>query len=266
MSRWSSTTRICGAGSMNAELTRSPPARPRKIVTDCIAPPGRRKLRQSRSFPTKFLRHPPMSVRLVRATGGMPMRRSVKAILIARLFIGDLMMMTRTKILLAAGAAVLIGGVALAGTSFAERGFGHHGMRMGMMMGVGHQLLENVDTNDDGALSQAEIDAAVNGRFTEFDANTDGELSLDEFQALWAEITKPDRGARVPVPRPGRRCGDRQGRAHRPLRLGRGPLRPERRRHALARGPAASRPRPGPRIGPAAAPRQCGAAPCGRIA
>ena len=94
------------------------------------------------------------------------MRRSVKAILIARLFIGDLMMMTRTKILLAAGAAVLIGGVALAGTSFAERGFGHPGMRMGMMMGVGHQLLENVDTNDDGALSQAEIDAAVNGRFT----------------------------------------------------------------------------------------------------
>jgi hypothetical protein len=122
----------------------------------------------------------------------MPMRRSTKAILIARLFIGDLMMMTRTKVLLAGAAAVLIGGVALAGTSFAERGFGHHGMRMGMMMGgVGHEMLKNVDTNDDGALSQEEIDAAVNARFTEFDANADGELALEEFQALWAEITRP---------------------------------------------------------------------------
>ena len=150
-------------GLHERELTRSPPARPRKSVTDCIAPPGRRKLRQSRSFPTKFLRHPPPSVRLVRATGGMLMRRSVKAILIARLFIGDLMMMTRTKILLAAGAAVLIGGVALAGTSFAERGFGHHGMRMGMMTASATSCCRTSTPTTTARCRKHEIDAAVNG-------------------------------------------------------------------------------------------------------
>jgi hypothetical protein len=59
---------------------------------------------------------------------------------------------------------------------------------MGM---IGHEMLRNVDTNNDGALSQAEIDAAVDGRFAEFDADKNGSLSLAEFQALWAEITKP---------------------------------------------------------------------------
>ena len=52
-------------------------------------------------------------------------------------------------------------------------------------------MLQNVDTNNDGALSQEEINAAVNARFAEFDADKNGSLSLPEFQALWAEITKP---------------------------------------------------------------------------
>jgi hypothetical protein len=62
---------------------------------------------------------------------------------------------------------------------------------MAMMGGMGAELLQTVDKNGDGALSQDEINAAVDGRFVEFDANKDGKLSLDEFQALWAEITRP---------------------------------------------------------------------------
>jgi len=98
------------------------------------------------------------------------------------------------KIALAAGALAVGGGLFLATASFAERGFGHG--RMGMMGGghfgmLGHQMLQTVDTNKDDALSQEEINAAVNARFAEFDADKNGSLSLQEFEALWAEITKP---------------------------------------------------------------------------
>ncbi len=31
----------------------------------------------------------------------------------------------------------------------------------------------------------------MNARFAEFDADKNGSLSLQEFEALWAEITKP---------------------------------------------------------------------------
>jgi hypothetical protein len=92
------------------------------------------------------------------------------------------------RVALATGALAVMGSLFLAGTSLAER-FGHH--RMGMMGPLGHEMLSNVDTDNDGALSQEEIDAAVNARFTEFDANADGKLGLEEFQALFAEITRP---------------------------------------------------------------------------
>jgi hypothetical protein len=52
-------------------------------------------------------------------------------------------------------------------------------------------MLGSVDTNSDGALSQEEIDAAVTARYAAFDDNKDGKLSLDEFQMLWADLTRP---------------------------------------------------------------------------
>ena len=98
------------------------------------------------------------------------------------------------KIAIAAGALAVGSGLFLATASFAERGFGPG--RMGMMGGghfgmLGHEMIQNIDTNKDDALSQEEINAAVNSRFAEFDADKNGSLSLPEFQALWAEITKP---------------------------------------------------------------------------
>jgi hypothetical protein len=105
---------------------------------------------------------------------------------------GDEEMKTSVKMALATGALGVAGALFLVGTSYAERGIGP---RFGMMGGHGgpmiREMLANVDANSDGALSQEEIDAAVDGRFAEFDANADGSLSLDEFQALWADITRP---------------------------------------------------------------------------
>lgn len=104
-------------------------------------------------------------------------------------------MRTRIKVLSAAAAAVVVAGVAVAGQGMAQRmHHGHYGMGRGMgMFGAlgGEQLLREVDTNGDGRITQAEIDAAVNARFARFDANKDGRLSLDEFQALWADLTRP---------------------------------------------------------------------------
>jgi Ca2+-binding EF-hand superfamily protein len=98
------------------------------------------------------------------------------------------------KVALATSALAVAGGLFLVGSSFADRGLmggpmGHMGM-----MGFGpiaHEMLKNVDTNNDDALSQDEINAAVNARFSQFDADKNGSLSLTEFEALWAEITKP---------------------------------------------------------------------------
>lgn len=99
-----------------------------------------------------------------------------------------------TRIALSVAAVVVVGGVALAGTSWAERGFGSgHGpghMRMGMM-GVGMQMLQEIDLNADGAISQEEIDTVIDTRMNEFDQNGDDALSLDEFKALWAALTEP---------------------------------------------------------------------------
>lgn len=98
-------------------------------------------------------------------------------------------MQTRTKIFAATAAAVVVGGLALAGTSVAQR-MQRGGLGMMGAMG-GEQLLREVDTDRDGRMTQAEIDAAVNARFARFDADSNGRMSLDEFGALWADLTKP---------------------------------------------------------------------------
>lgn len=103
-------------------------------------------------------------------------------------------MKTSVKMALATGTLGVVGAVFLVGTSYADRGGFDPRFGMG---GPGHggpmvrEMLANVDTNDDGALSQEEIDAAVNARLAEFDADNSGSLSLEEFQALWADITRP---------------------------------------------------------------------------
>ena len=94
------------------------------------------------------------------------------------------------KVALATSALAVAGGLVLAGSGLAQ-GFGPGGGMMGGFGELRREMLKNVDTNGDGALSQEEINAAVNSRFAEFDADKNGSLSLTEFEALWAEITKP---------------------------------------------------------------------------
>lgn len=97
-------------------------------------------------------------------------------------------MQTRTRIIAAASAVTVVAGLAFAGQSVAQRVHGG----MGMLRGLGaEQVLREVDTDRDGRITQAEIDAAVNARFARFDADSNGRLSLDEFGALWADITRP---------------------------------------------------------------------------
>lgn len=103
-------------------------------------------------------------------------------------------MKASVKMALATGAVAVAGGLFLAGSSLAEGGFGGHRFGMGGPGGHGallHEMLAKVDTNTDGALSQEEIDGAVNARFAQFDADKNGDLSLQEFEALWADITRP---------------------------------------------------------------------------
>ena len=92
-------------------------------------------------------------------------------------------------------------------------------------------------------------------------------LSLQEFQALVGGDHQADRRARLPVPRSGRRCGDRQGGA-RPTASARSspistrtPTACSRRPTGRITAPARTANRSGERPR-----RHCGAAPCGRIA
>ena len=90
------------------------------------------------------------------------------------------MQLPRHTILIAAllGGATLLGGVALAG------GWGPH--RGPMSVG----LLDSFDANDDGKLTQAEIDGTRKANLTKFDTDGNGELSLVEYQALWADAMR----------------------------------------------------------------------------
>ena len=50
--------------------------------------------------------------------------------------------------------------------------------------GRGHWLFQEMDTNHDGKISQAEIDAFEAARAAEIDANHDGKITADELQAF----------------------------------------------------------------------------------
>ncbi len=96
--------------------------------------------------------------------------------------------MTRTTKLLLTTGALAIGAVAFAGASLAGGGWGrHHGYGH---HGGGDGLFEAFDANDDGQLTQAEIDQARQAKLTEFDADRDGSLTLEEYQALWLDAMR----------------------------------------------------------------------------
>jgi EF hand len=91
------------------------------------------------------------------------------------------------RILIAAAVALVTGGT-VTGAAIANPGFGHHGGPFRIVM---LDMLGTIDTNNDGALSQEEINSAVGSRYAAFDSNKDAQLSLEEFQVLWTDLTRP---------------------------------------------------------------------------
>ena len=53
------------------------------------------------------------------------------------------------------------------------------------------EMLESIDADGDGKLTQAEIDEARNDLHVAHDADGDGNLGLEEFAGLWHETTRP---------------------------------------------------------------------------
>ena len=109
-------------------------------------------------------------------------------------------MRARTKTLIGIGVAAAIGAVTIAGVSYAGHrhgGFGgHHGHGM-QCLGKGQlgltamEVLNSIDADGDGKLTQAEIDKVRNDRHAAHDADGDGNLGIEEFAGLWHETTRP---------------------------------------------------------------------------
>lgn len=115
-----------------------------------------------------------------------------------------------TKIALAASALVLAGAAGLSSLAVAEYrgshggkhhkaaygGQGHHGWghhrgghgkhwRKGKRM---ERMMERFDANEDGKLTQEEVNEARKTLLTKFDTDKDGKLNLAEFEKLWLDF------------------------------------------------------------------------------
>lgn len=66
-----------------------------------------------------------------------------------------------------------------------RKGHGHHGGH-GMM----RQIMEKVDADGDGAVTQAEIDTFHAATVANADVSGDGDISLEEFETIYLELTR----------------------------------------------------------------------------
>jgi Ca2+-binding EF-hand superfamily protein len=105
-------------------------------------------------------------------------------------------MKTSTKVMLAVG-AIALGTTTMVGVGLADgkggrgyHGAGHHGGGPGWHSGRMERLFEQFDTNQDGVVTQVEIDEVRSSRLAEFDADGDGSLTLEEYQALWLDAMR----------------------------------------------------------------------------
>jgi hypothetical protein len=96
-------------------------------------------------------------------------------------------MQRRTTLFIALGAAGVLGFIAVADSAFAGRR-GGHGMHGGGhhdgMAGQVRSMAERYDLDDDGQITQEEIDSNRAEWHAEFSGDGDA-LTLEQFQALW---------------------------------------------------------------------------------
>jgi Ca2+-binding EF-hand superfamily protein len=95
--------------------------------------------------------------------------------------------MSRTTTFLLATGALALGAAAFAGASLADGGWGRH---HGWGDDGGMEFFERFDGNQDGRLTQAEVDEVRRSQLTEFDQDSDGSLTLEEYQALWLDAMR----------------------------------------------------------------------------
>lgn len=88
------------------------------------------------------------------------------------------------------GTAAALGTAGFMGHAIASGGFGGHHGEHGGHGGRGDMLFKFFDTDKDGAITAAEIDAETQRRLTAHDANGDSALSLEEFQGVWMEMLR----------------------------------------------------------------------------
>ena len=103
-------------------------------------------------------------------------------------------MRTRTKYLLGTLAAGALATTLVVGHAQAQggRGWGgHHGGMGGPGAMLGGEMFDQADTDKNGSLTKAEVDAFRADKLRRFDTGGDGRLALDEFQGLWSEMTRP---------------------------------------------------------------------------
>lgn len=73
-----------------------------------------------------------------------------------------------------------------------QYGMGGHGMGGHGLGGHGgmHDMLLGFDANEDGKLSQEEIDKGRADQLKKFDENGNGTLNLAEYEALWLDVMR----------------------------------------------------------------------------
>lgn len=76
------------------------------------------------------------------------------------------------------------------GRHWGKRHGGRHGMMGGPRGEMFRSILTEVDADKDGAITQAEVDAFRQAKVAGADANSDGGLSIDEFDTVYRELTR----------------------------------------------------------------------------
>ncbi len=69
-------------------------------------------------------------------------------------------------------------------------GMGRHGGGYGMGGSGMHDMMLGFDANEDGKLSQEEIDTGRANQLKKFDKDGDGVLNIGEYEALWLDVMR----------------------------------------------------------------------------